>query len=67
MTLTPTQTEMIEERLGDILHFEKDNIAASLGIPADRRELTDEESDRIIAECDRLYKPFFTQCVLGFA
>lgn len=63
--LTPEQEARVEEILADdILHFEKYTIAASLGIPQDR-DWTQEEADRIIAECDRLYKARVIERVLS--
>ena len=48
---------MVEERLGDMLHWKKDDIAVSLGIhPKTEGEWTGEEAARIVAECDRLYR-----------
>ena len=48
---------MVEERLGDMLHWKKDDIAVSLGIhPKTEGEWTGEEAARIVAESDRLYR-----------
>jgi hypothetical protein len=48
--------DMVEERLGDMLHWKNDDIAVSLGIhPKTEGELTGEEAARI-AECDRPYR-----------
>lgn len=65
-TLTAEQENMVEERLGDVLHWKADEIAASLGIHSrDEDDWTDEEAARIVAECDRLYRPLFVTCVLS--
>ena len=48
---------MVEERLGDMPHWKKDDIAVSLGIhPKTEGEWTGEEAARIVAESDRLYR-----------
>ena len=48
---------LVEERLGDMPHWKKDDIAVSLGIhPKTEGEWTGEKAARIVAESDRLYR-----------
>jgi hypothetical protein len=54
----PQAKEAEAMALQDMLMFEWDNIAISIGIPPRwEREWTQEELDRIYAEADRLYGP----------
>ena len=66
--LTPELEEMIEARLAEILHDDKDEIALSLGLPTqDVREWTDEEAARIIAECDFQWRDCVTERLMSEA
>ena len=56
---------MVEEALADVLRFEKDDIAASLGIkPEEDGDWTHDEAVRIIEECDRLYRASVIERIL---
>ena len=64
--LTPEQEDMVEETLTEMLVFEQDRIAASLGIERQPNgRWSDEDAERVIAECRRLYRSFFVGCVLS--
>ena len=64
--LTPEQEEMVEETLTEMLVFEQDHITASTGYrAAAERPLERCGAERVIAECRRLYRSFFVNCVLS--
>jgi len=65
MKLTPEQEVQVGDDLGDVLHFEGDDIAVSLGIPSrDERDWTNDEIERVWAEIERRWRPFFTECIV---
>lgn len=54
MKLTPEQKTAVSDELGDVLHFEGDDIAVEIGIPSRvERDWTAEEADRVWAEVER--------------
>ena len=55
--LTPEQETAVAEELGNVMHFEGDDVAIELGIPSRiERDWTDEEIDRIWAAIEERYR-----------
>jgi hypothetical protein len=63
--LTPEQEVALGDELGDVMHFEGDDIAVELGIPPrDVRAWTDEEIDRIWAEIEQRFRAHIVTSLL---